>query len=180
MDDRRVTRALRTEHLEALRQQRLLAVVATADGHGQPHVSVVSWLCLVDPGHVTLAMDRRTQHFRNIERNPRIALSIMADGVVLALGGTARLARHRMTSVPWETAMVSVTLDLVVDQTLPGVDMTGPRYAYTEDKQHRYDAETAILAELAVPGDACRAEVRFVEEPPPRGLPPRPAERKPT
>lgn len=165
MDDRRVTRELQPEQLERLRRQRLLAVLATADGHGQPHVSVVSWLCLVDAGHVTLAMDRRTQHFRNIESNPRVALSMMADGLVLALGGTARLARDRMTSVPWETAMVSVRLDLVVDQTLAGVDMTGPRYAYTEDKQHRYEAENAILAELAIPADACRRNVRFVEEP---------------
>jgi len=164
VSDRRVTRTIRADHFEALRQQRLLAVLATADRHGQPHVSVVSWLCLLDTGHVTLAMDRRTQHFRNVGCNPRVALSIMADGLVLALGGTATLARHRMASVPWETAMVSVALDLVVDQSLAGVDMTGPKYAYTGDKQHRYEAEAAILAELAIPGDACRTAVRFLED----------------
>ena len=42
------------------------AVLATADRFGSPHTSLITWLVARDARTVALALDRRSQHFRNL------------------------------------------------------------------------------------------------------------------
>jgi hypothetical protein len=160
----KVTSQLTARQLLLLQQWRPMAILSTADPHGRPHVSVVSWLHLVDAAQVTIALDRRTQHFKNIGRNPSVALSILADGLILAVSGTAEVCRDRMAATPWETAQVRVAIDFVVDQTLPGVEFVGPRYSYPDGKEHRYQVEDAVLAELAEPWPTRVREILLVDD----------------
>lgn len=151
-------------HVEEFNRTGAVAVLATADRHGRPHVSVVSWLRLLDPGHVALALDLRTQHFANVSGNPRVALSLMSAEVILAIAGTVEISRDQMEATPWETAHITIDVDLVVDQTLPGVTFVAPSYSYTEEKAHRTDVESKVLAELSKRATARKHRVTIVDD----------------
>ena len=157
---------LDSEHIEQFNRSGAVAILATADRHGRPHVSVVSWLRILDPRHIALALDRRTQHFANVSVNPRVSLSLMSDQVILAISGTVEISREQMEATPWETAHITIDVDLVVDQTLPGVTFVAPSYSYPESKANRTEVESKVLAELSKRATARKHRVTIVDDGP--------------
>ena len=152
------------DHIDQFNRAGAVAILATADRHGRPHVAVVSWLRILDARHIALALDRRTQHFANISANPRVSLSLMSDEVILAISGTVEISREQMEATPWETAHITIDVDLVVDQTLPGVTFIGPSYSYPEEKAHRTEVEAKVLAELSNRATARKHRVTIVDD----------------
>jgi flavin reductase (DIM6/NTAB) family NADH-FMN oxidoreductase RutF len=126
------------------------AVLATADRSGVPHTSLVTWLVARDARTVALALDRRSQHFRNLQENPRACLEVLGDGLVAKAAGRARVAREQMNSAPFPCAAVEVELEEVRDHSVPGVVFRGPSYSYAPGKEHRHGVEAAVLGELRV------------------------------
>ncbi len=128
------------------------SVLATADRFGSPHTSLITWLVARDARTVALALDRRSQHFRNLQENPRACLEVLGDGLVAKAAGGVRVATEQMHSAPFPCAMVEVELEEVRDHTVLGAVFQSPSYSYGPGKEHRHGVAAAVLEELKVAG----------------------------
>jgi hypothetical protein len=125
-----------------------IGVLCTADRHGRPHTSIVSWFRALDGATIALALDCRTRHMRNLCENSRVSLLLLSQVEIYEIAGCAAVARDRMSSSPFPMAAVHIRVELVIDQTVSGVEFTGPSYRYSVDKAHRSAIEDSVLSEL--------------------------------
>jgi len=144
----RRVKALDALLLERIRTERPVAVLATADRHGRPYSSLVSWWVARSPTVLALALDERGQALENIAQNPRVSMQVLGDDLVLSIAGSAEVARERIDAAPFKMAEVAVHVDQVVDQSVGGVRFLAPSYAFDPLKAHRTDVQKRILEEL--------------------------------
>ena len=107
-----------------------LVLVATVDEDGSPYTMVMNWAAARDAKTVRLSLDRRTRTLDNIRRNGRIALEVMADGLIIGVRGTARIIQEEMAHAPIPSAMVEMTVERVKDDLIDGVEFRGPSFRW--------------------------------------------------
>jgi hypothetical protein len=126
------------------------AVVATVSKDGVPATALCTWVVAGAAGSVAIALDRRSSAYANIASgNTRVAMEVLADDLVIAARGEARIVRESMTAVPFPCAAVVVQISEIRDHSVRGIRFHAPTYEFGVDKQHRGDVERAIFAELA-------------------------------
>ncbi|AOS65361.1 pyridoxamine 5'-phosphate oxidase family protein [Actinoalloteichus hymeniacidonis] len=145
----RVAGCLDDQHATAMVGGRPLAVLATTDATGAPHSALISWFVPLDECTLVAALDTRSRHVRNLRHNPRFALQILADDLVLAVSGRAEFVVGELASAPFPASAVRLSLETVVDQQLPQMQFRGPSYTFDITKGHRDAVERRVLAELA-------------------------------
>lgn len=123
-------------------------VVATASKAGEPHAAIMTWVVARPDGTLAIAMDSRATPFRNLQENPRIALEVLGDDLVLLVRGRARVFKEKIEASPFPSVGVLVEIEEVRDQGAAGVLFKGPSYSFTEGKEHRRQVEAEIFAEL--------------------------------
>lgn len=160
----RAHRSLTEQQLERIAAERPVAVLATADGHGRPHCALISWFVVPGRDRLLLALDRRGQSYRNVGQNPRVALQILADDLVLSIAGSAEVARESIAAAPFETAQVLVSIDAVSDQSVEHVEFRAPSYRFSDAKIHRAEVERRVLEELAANRDVPLRAAVMVDE----------------
>jgi|GEM_PF-903842 len=125
-------------------------VLATVSKDGIPATALCTWVVAVDTGSIAVALDHRSSAYVNIAADSTcVAMEILADDLVIAARGDAKVAREMMRSAPFPCAAVVVTISEIRDHSVKGIRFYAPTYAFGEDKQHRGDVERAIFAELA-------------------------------
>jgi flavin reductase (DIM6/NTAB) family NADH-FMN oxidoreductase RutF len=125
------------------------AVLATVSTEGLPSTAFCSWIVSVDPDRIALALDSRSTAHRNISAgNTKVALEILADDMILAVRGTATVVKEQLGSVPFPSALVSVSISEVRDHGVDGVVFNAPTYVFADGKEHRGEVESAIFREL--------------------------------
>ncbi|APU17233.1 MULTISPECIES: pyridoxamine 5'-phosphate oxidase family protein [Actinoalloteichus] len=145
----RVAGCLENEHASAMVDGRPVAVLATTDDTGRPHSALISWFVLLDSHTLVAALDDRSRHCRNLRDDPRFAMQILADDLVLAVSGRAEFLAAELPSAPFPASVVRLMLDAVVDQRQPQMRFRGPGYEFDAAKRHRDGVERQVLAELA-------------------------------
>ena len=75
--------------------------------------------------------------------------AVIADDLVIAARGKARIALASMSSVPFPCAAIIVDIDEIRDHSVRGIRFHAPTYAFDSDKAHSGDVELAVFAELA-------------------------------
>jgi len=133
--------------VEALAGGRLV-VVATIDEEGWPYTMVMNWAAARDAKTVRLSLDRRTRTLANIRRNGRVMLEVLADGVIVGVRGSARIIQEQMAHAPIPSAMVEVTVELVKDDLIDGVEFTGPSFRWGTLEQVMAPLDPLGIAEL--------------------------------
>ena len=123
-------------------------VLATVDPQGNPFTTLMTWVVARDHRTLVFAVDQRGRALHNIRANGRVALEILGDDVTYGCRGRAHLVKDAMTTPPFPSAMVEVTIEEVRNHASPGVIFKGPSYTFAGNKQHRTDIEQAIYAEL--------------------------------
>ncbi|MBB5923167.1 putative pyridoxine 5'-phosphate oxidase superfamily flavin-nucleotide-binding protein [Actinoalloteichus hoggarensis] len=144
-----MTGSLEDQHASAMIDGRPVAVLATTDETGRPHSALISWFVLLDSHTLVAALDGRGRHCRNLRNDPRFAMQILADDLVLAVGGRAEFLTAELPSAPFPAAVVRLVLEAVADQRQPQMRFRGPGYEFDAAKRHRDGVERQVLAELA-------------------------------
>jgi hypothetical protein len=141
--------ALRTAMHELLRGGTIV-VLASVSPDGVPSTALCSWIVAKGPRKLALALDRRSSAFSSIKAgSDQIALEIMADNILLSVRGKATIERD-LDNVPFPCALAMVEVVEIRDHMLGGMHFKGPRYAFTEGKEHRSDVEQRIFNELEI------------------------------
>ena len=126
------------------------AVVASVSKDGIPATALCTGVVAGPAGSVAIALDHRSSAYINIASGSvHIALEILADDLVIAARGDARVVRERMASVPFPCAAVEVQITEIRDHSVRGIRFHAPTYVFDADKKHRGDVERAVFAELA-------------------------------
>lgn len=126
------------------------AVVATVSNVGVPATALCTWVVAGAASSVAIALDHRSSAYTNIASGgTHVAMEILADDLVIAARGQARIARESMDAVPFPCAAVVVQISEIRDHSVRGIRFHAPTYEFGVDKQHRGDVERAIFAELA-------------------------------
>jgi hypothetical protein len=126
------------------------AVVATVSKDGVPATALCTWVVAGAASSVAIALDHRSSAYVNIASgNPRVAMEVLADDLVIAARGDARIVRPAMTSVPFPCAAVIVHIREIRDHSVRGIRFHAPTYEFGVDKQHRGEVERSVFAELA-------------------------------
>ncbi len=136
--------------LQAALKRRTGAILATVSAEGMPSTAFCSWIVSAGPDRLALALDSRSTAHRNIGAGTaKVALEILADDLILAVRGEARILKEQLRTVPFPCALVSVQIAEVRDHGVDGVVFTAPTYLFADGKEHRGEVENAIFEELA-------------------------------
>lgn len=90
-----------------------VAVVSTLNKDGSPHVTAV-WYLLAADGTLILSTPSRSQKFKNLRRDPRIALCVGTGGCSVSLYGRV--------SISEDQALVRQNLERVVERYVKDED----------------------------------------------------------
>ena len=123
-------------------------VLATVGPDGAPVTTFMSWVAARDDRTICLAIDTRGTALPNMQRNPAVALEILAPDRVLGIRGTARVYHEQVKSCPFPAVVVVIDVTEGRDHTGQGIVWQGPSYSFVEGKEHRYAVERAVVDEL--------------------------------
>jgi len=126
-------------------------VVATVDETGRPNTTLMTWVVARNPQTLAMAVDQRSRTIKNVRANGRVAIEVLGDDLCYGLRGTAIIEKEQMDSTPFPCALVAVRVEDCRDHGAAGVIFVGPRYSFSEGKEHRKGVEDAIFAELKGP-----------------------------
>lgn len=137
------------EALRAALKRGTGAILATVAEDGLPSTAFCSWMVSAGPERLALALDSRSTAHRNIAAgSAKVALEILADDLILAVRGEARIIKEQLRTVPFPCALVSVMVAEIRDHGVDGVVFTAPTYLFADGKEHRGEVESAIFEEL--------------------------------
>jgi hypothetical protein len=130
-------------------------VLATVSTKGIPATALCTWVVAIGNDCIALALDHRSAAYANIAAgNAVVAMEVLADDLVIAARGEARIVRELMTSTPFPCAAIAVDIAEIRDHSVRGIRFHAPTYVFDADKQHRGEIERAVFAELASVGRA--------------------------
>jgi hypothetical protein len=126
-----------------------VVVLASVSADGVPSTALCSWIVAKGPARLAIALDKRSSAYTSIAAgSDQVALEIMADGILLSIRGSAIIERDTLDLVPFPCALALVEVKEIRDHMIDGLQFHGPRYHYTEGKEHRGDVERKIFEEL--------------------------------
>jgi hypothetical protein len=125
-------------------------VLATVSLASIPATALCTWVVAIGTRTIAIALDHRSSAYINISAgSSHVALEMLADDLVIAARGTAKIRRALMESTPFPCGGVIVDIDEIRDHSVKGIRFHAPTYVFEEDKRHRRDLERAIFSELA-------------------------------
>ena len=125
-------------------------VLATVNKDAVPATALCTWVVAIGTVSIAIALDHRSSAYVNISAGSTVvALEVLADDLVIAARGKARIALASMSKVPFPCAAIIVDIDEIRDHSVRGIRFHAPTYAFDSDKAHRGDVELAVFAELA-------------------------------
>jgi hypothetical protein len=123
--------------------------LATVSSDGLPSTAFCSWVVSVNPNELAVALDSRSTAHRNISAgNSKVALEILADDMILAVRGEAKIVKHQLSTVPFPCALIAVAILDIRDHGVDGVVFSAPKYLFADGKEHRLEVESSIFTEL--------------------------------
>ncbi|KIL41727.1 hypothetical protein SD70_04980 [Gordoniibacillus kamchatkensis] len=118
----------------ALRKEKLVLLGTIDADTGGPAVSALSWVYAVDAARVRFAIDGRSRLVANIKANPNVTLTLIGEGSVHAVYGSANIVSERLEDVPFALVCIEVTVQAVRDAMFYGARIsTEPEYEKTYD-----------------------------------------------
>jgi hypothetical protein len=124
-------------------------VLATVSSDGLPSTAFCSWVVSVNPNELAVALDSRSTAHRNISTgNSKVALEILADDMILAVRGEAKIVKQQLSTVPFPCALIAVAISDIRDHGVDGVVFSAPKYLFADGKEHRLEVESSIFTEL--------------------------------
>lgn len=126
-----------------------VVVLASVSPEGAPSTALCSWIVAKGPHRLAIALDKRGSAYASIAAGScHVALEVMADDILLSIRGHATIQKDTLETVPFPCALVFVDVDEIRNHMIGGMQFHGPRYRFTDTKEHRGDIERKIFEEL--------------------------------
>jgi hypothetical protein len=129
-----VTTSLSTELITCL-QSETLVLLSTIDAEqGGPVTSAISWVYAIDQHQVRFAVDGRSRIVLNIRANPLVNATVIANGTVNVIYGSARIVQDSLEGVPFALVCIDIQVETVRDSMFYGAKISvHPEYEKTYD-----------------------------------------------
>jgi nitroimidazol reductase NimA-like FMN-containing flavoprotein (pyridoxamine 5'-phosphate oxidase superfamily) len=133
----------------ALRKEKLV-LLGTIDAEtGGPAVSALSWVYAMDAERVRFAIDGRSRLVANLKANPNVTLTLIGEGSVHAVYGTAAVVSERLEDVPFALYCIEVKVQAVRDAMFYGARISvEPEYEKTYDKRAAAKLDGQVFAAM--------------------------------
>jgi nitroimidazol reductase NimA-like FMN-containing flavoprotein (pyridoxamine 5'-phosphate oxidase superfamily) len=135
--------------LAALQKEKLVLLGSIDAETGGPAVSALSWVYAMDAGRVRFAIDARSRLIANMKANPSVTLTLIGEGSVHAVYGTAAFVTEKLEEVPFALACMEVTVQAVRDAMFYGARISvEPEYEKTYDKRAAAKLDGQVFAAM--------------------------------
>jgi uncharacterized pyridoxamine 5'-phosphate oxidase family protein len=113
---------------------------------GAPNVSAISWVYALDEETIRLAVDNRSRIVKNIQNNPHVVVTLIANESTYAIAGKAKVKVEKLEGVPLKLALIEIRIQEVRDVMFYGSKITSePQYAKTYDKKAAERLDTQVM-----------------------------------
>lgn len=136
-----------TESLLPFLQKERYVTVATIDHDtGVPSVNAISWVYAPDAKRIYFAIDNRSRIVENMKQNPKVTLTVIAEGTTYSISGIANVKIEKLDEVPLKLALIEINIDQVRDVMFYGSKMTTePSYEKTYDKEAAAKLDNQVM-----------------------------------
>lgn len=125
------------EQLFSILQNETFVILNTVDADsGAPAVNAISWVYAKDTGTIRFAVDGRSRILANVRANPKVVVSLFAEGTLHAIHGEANVVTPELPDVPFKLACIDIGIREIRDAMFYGARVSVvPEYEKTYDKR---------------------------------------------
>ncbi|WP_458414029.1 pyridoxamine 5'-phosphate oxidase family protein [Schinkia sp. CFF1] len=135
-----------TENLIPILQKERYATIATVDFETNgPNVNAISWVYALNESTIFFAVDNRSRIVQNIEGNPKVVLTTIANGTTYSISGDAHVKAEKLEGTPLKLALIEITIESVRD-----VMFYGSKISRDIEYEKTYDKEAAAKLDRQV------------------------------
>ncbi|KIL47579.1 pyridoxamine 5'-phosphate oxidase family protein [Jeotgalibacillus campisalis] len=134
---------------EELLNERFVQIASIDHETGGPMINALSWVHAKDESVILFAVDKRSRIISNIEKNPLIALNIIANETCYSISGSAHTAGRSSGEVPIELAIVRLAIKEVRDIMFYGAKIVEePKFDKTYDQEAAEKLDAQVMNDL--------------------------------
>lgn len=136
--------------LFSLLQKESFVLLSTIDFEtGAPSVSAISWVYAASPTKIRFALDQRSRIVQNLKHRSLATLTVIGNGTVHSIYGTAAIVADPLEGVPFKMTCVDVDIDAVRNAMFYGARITvEPEYEKTYDKRAAEKLDGQVFAAM--------------------------------
>lgn len=125
---------------EVLKKERYVNVATVDYETGGPNINAISWIYAKDEKTLFFAVDKRSRMVKNIEKNPAVAISLIANETTYSISGDAEI-KGEIEGIPLKLMIVKVSIKEVRDVMFYGSRISSePKY----DKMYDHEAAAKL------------------------------------
>lgn len=144
-----VETVLTEELLPFLREENYVTVATVDHESGGPNVNAISWVYAQDNSHIRFAVDNRSKMLVNLQKQPRITITMLGAGSTYAISGNARVITEKIDNIPLKLALVEIKIREVRDVMFYGSKITTePKYEKTYDEEAAQKLDSQVMSAL--------------------------------
>lgn len=134
---------------QSLQKERFVTVATIDHETGGPNVSAISWVYAPNDDRLYFAVDNRSRIVQNIQKNPLVVVTLIANESTYSISGTAAVKAEKMDGVPLKLALVEIAITEVRDVMFYGSKISvEPKYEKTYDAQAAAKLDHQVMTAL--------------------------------
>lgn len=131
---------------EEMQRERFVTLATVDYETGGPNVNAISWILAKDDRTLNFAIDNRSRNLKNINKNNKVVINLIANESTYSIQGNAYVREERLPDVPLKLALVEVTINEVRDVMFYGSKIVAEvRYDKTYDKKAAQKLDSQVM-----------------------------------
>ncbi|HZG88289.1 pyridoxamine 5'-phosphate oxidase family protein [Paenibacillus sp.] len=144
-----VVTVLSSELITQLEKEKLVLLSTIDAENGGPVTSAISWVYAPDERTIRFAVDGRSRIVSNVRANPRVNVTMFAEGSVHAVYGAASIVKDPLEDVPFKLVCIDIVVESVRDAMFYGARISAePEYEKTYDKRAAEKLDNQVFAAM--------------------------------
>lgn len=114
-----------------------------------PNVTAISWVKAVDEKHIRFSVTNQSRLYKNIEANPNVVLTVIANETVYSIHGMAKILEEKMDGVAIKLAKIELEVSAVFESMFWGAKITKePEYVKTYNPKKAKELDEQVYTAL--------------------------------
>ncbi|WP_147802438.1 pyridoxamine 5'-phosphate oxidase family protein [Alkalicoccus halolimnae] len=145
----RIETSLTEDLLSTLQEEHYVTIATVNKETGAPSVNAISWIFAKNASTVRFAVDKRSKIIANIQEEPQVTMTLIAEGSTYSLSGRAKVLKETMDEVPLKLTLIELTIQEVRDVMFYGARLTAePKFEKTYDEEAAVKLDNQVMAAL--------------------------------
>lgn len=145
----RVETALTNDLLSTLQEEHYVTIATVDAETGAPCVNAISWIYAKDNKTVKFAIDRKSKIIKNIQEEPLVTMTVIAEGSTYSLMCRAKVAEETIENVPLKLSLIDLNVQEVRDVMFYGARLTAePKFEKTYDEEAAMKLDQQVMNAL--------------------------------